>query len=461
MEPLAVLRLASFGNRTAEDEREHLKRYFVETEQWARVFGGEIDIVYGPKGSGKSAIYSLILENKDDLLRRGILTAAAENPQGAPAFQTLASEPPSGEFDFIALWKMYFLAIAARELKVANIENESANRVVREAEEANLIPADWTLAKALRYAMAYVTDLPRRLSAIESTIEIDHNSGLPKGFGGKISFQEPSPVHARLGVIAIDDLLSKASEAFRGENLSLWILLDRLDVAFADKSDLEADVLRALFRTYRDMASLNGIRLKIFLRSDIWDQITRGGFREASHLERALTITWTDDDILNLLVRRLLSNDSIRSAYNADSANILSNFDGQTEFFYKIFPKQVDSGPNKPSSFKWILTRTKDAGSATAPREVIHFLNELRATQISRLERGVPVPADSRLFEPISFKEALPAVSRVRLEQTLYAEYPQLKPFIEALRQQKAQQNIASLTRVWGVSAEKVQSISK
>jgi ABC-type lipoprotein export system ATPase subunit len=34
-------------------------QYFVETDQWKRLLRGEVDIVYGPKGSGKSALLAV------------------------------------------------------------------------------------------------------------------------------------------------------------------------------------------------------------------------------------------------------------------------------------------------------------------------------------------------------------------------------------------------------------------
>src|SRR5207237_881456 len=61
----AVLRTLNFGQRIAEDERDYLARYFVETDQWRRMYSGEVDIVYGAKGSGKSALYFLLLDRSD------------------------------------------------------------------------------------------------------------------------------------------------------------------------------------------------------------------------------------------------------------------------------------------------------------------------------------------------------------------------------------------------------------
>ena len=56
---------ATFGSRVAEDEGEGLLSYFVETEQWRKLIAGDVDIVYGAKGAGKSALYSLLVGQKE------------------------------------------------------------------------------------------------------------------------------------------------------------------------------------------------------------------------------------------------------------------------------------------------------------------------------------------------------------------------------------------------------------
>ena len=49
-ESRALLEDASFGERIAEDELAELAAYFVETNQWRRLWSGERDVVKGPKG---------------------------------------------------------------------------------------------------------------------------------------------------------------------------------------------------------------------------------------------------------------------------------------------------------------------------------------------------------------------------------------------------------------------------
>ena len=64
-----ALLVANFGSRIAEDDTQ-LNTYFVETEQWRKILNGDIDIVFGAKGAGKSALYSLLVAQKE-VLRLG------------------------------------------------------------------------------------------------------------------------------------------------------------------------------------------------------------------------------------------------------------------------------------------------------------------------------------------------------------------------------------------------------
>jgi hypothetical protein len=104
-----VLERISFGKRIAEEEVDDLATYFVETNQWRQIFSGEKDVVFGDKGGGKSAIYSLLVSRSGELLARQIVIVPAEKPRGAPAFKDLIADPPTTQQEFVGLWKLYFL----------------------------------------------------------------------------------------------------------------------------------------------------------------------------------------------------------------------------------------------------------------------------------------------------------------------------------------------------------------
>ena len=453
---LELLRKSNFGERIAEEEVDELSGYFVETEQWRQIFSGKVDVVYGVKGSGKSALYSLLRKNEAELLARGVRLETAEKPRGSPVFKDLVSDPPISEVEFVALWKLYIAVITAQALTKAGVDNDSSQALVAHLVKAGLWEEGASLSSMLTDVFEYVKHLLRRPQAVEGTLKIDPMSGAPSGISGKIIFSEPTAEQRSKGLVSVDTLLAIANKALAGQ-FQLWILLDRLDVAFTDHIDLEKNALRALFRAYLDAFDLDNICLKIFLRTDIWERITDEGFREASHITRHVTIQWNRASLLNLLVRRVLHNADVCQHLSANSDEVMASTEIQDEVFYRLFPEKVDVGPNKPMSFDWMLSRTSDGTRNNVPRELIHLLNEMRTVQVRRMELGEVAPDKELLFSRPSFKEALPEVSRHRLQQTLFAEYPKLKGYIEALKQAKTEHTPESLSAIWKVDQDEAK----
>jgi ABC-type molybdenum transport system ATPase subunit/photorepair protein PhrA len=64
---------------------------------------GEIDIVRGENGTGKSAIFSLLLQKAGEFFDHNIILVAAENPRGATVFKDLSLDPPTTEIEFVVL----------------------------------------------------------------------------------------------------------------------------------------------------------------------------------------------------------------------------------------------------------------------------------------------------------------------------------------------------------------------
>jgi len=129
MNRLDLLKKLNFGVQVAEEEANELASYFVQTNQWAKMEAGEIDIVRGEEGAGKSAIYALLMQKTDEFFDRGILLVAAENPRGATVFKDLATDPPASEAEFVVLWKLYMLTIIAHRARDFGINDENIARV--------------------------------------------------------------------------------------------------------------------------------------------------------------------------------------------------------------------------------------------------------------------------------------------------------------------------------------------
>jgi hypothetical protein len=456
---LEVLQSLSFGQRVAEEEIAELSRYFVQTDQWRKLFAGEADIVYGLKGSGKSALYSTLLSHRQELGERGILLIAGENPRGTPAFHDLVSDPPTSESEFRNLWKIYLLQLIAGRFRDDQFDVPEARELVRRLEESSLLPKSGGLKALVRTALDYVRHFTKP-EGLEGTLKLDPATGMPSGVSGKIIFAQPNAAAQEAGAVAVDALFGLANDALASQKLQIWILLDRLDVAFAEGLDLEQNALRALFIVYADLRSYENITPKVFLRSDIWERITAKGFREASHIIKTITIDWDDQSLMNLVIRRVLQSKSVVQHYGVNEETVLSSVAEQRKLFYRIFPAQVDVGSRRPTTFDWIKTRTQDGTKHTAPRELIHLLSAARDTQLKKLEIGESLPLGQELIAGRTLKEALVEVSKARLHQTLFAEFPSLRPYIQKLRGAKTQQSIQTLDEIWKEGRETANDIA-
>ncbi len=186
-----------------------------------------------------------------------------------------------------------------------------------------------------------------------------------------------------------------------------------------------------------------------------WDQLA-SYFVETDHWGRLYS-----DEVDIIYGPKGAGKSALYSLLHVTREKVLSSAASQEEFFYLLVPEQVETGARKSNTFDWMVGRTCDASRQSAPREIVHLLNAIRDVQVRRLEVGDPEPEDGRLFARGAFKEALPEVSRVRLEQTLYAEYPEARPYIEKLRGEKTQHSVASLGRIWEKTLEETLNITR
>jgi len=273
----------SFGERVAENESHRLSEYFVKTEQWNSLTSGKVDVIFGSKGAGKSALYTLLINEQENLSKNGITLLSAEKPTGQTVFSDITSAPPTTESEFVSLWKIYICQLIVDWLMTNDLCEGKAETVAMHLIDAGLIEDDNTLRKLVNSAKNFA----KKLFSIDS---LEGGVNMEGEVTGKITFKEPSSDKQKDGYRSIDELLSFLNEHLTKINLSIWVLCDRLDVAFDETVELEKNALRALFKAYRDIEEYQTIRLKIFLRDDIWKRITNEGFREASHITRQLQL---------------------------------------------------------------------------------------------------------------------------------------------------------------------------
>jgi hypothetical protein len=399
----------------------------------------------------------MLMSLEDEFFDGNTLLVTADNPQGDPAFSAVTAD--TSEAEFRDLWKLYFIVLLARTFSDYGFNSAPAKYLLKTLEDAGLLPESIKRRRSIvSMVLAYIRKTAKSdVESVEAGVTVGPDGATVKP---KVVFRETTEADRAAGIANINDLMELAQEALEYSDQKVWILLDRLDAAFLESVELERNALRGLFRAYRDMGAIANVSLKIFLRTDIWDSVVAGGFREASHITRTLEIQWNPEDLMQLVIQRIAQSDLLMTHYGTKTQDLASST-GRTEMFYRIFPPQIDPGAKKPETFYWCLSRTADGKGVNAPRELIHLLEEVRAKQLKLFELGTANPLGDAIFDSRAFKDALPTVSTARIQQTLFAEHPGLQPYVEALRGGKTRHNIDSLKQVWNRSKADAAGIAE
>jgi hypothetical protein len=216
------------------------------------------------------------LSRELELFDKRVLLTTAERPRGATVFNDLVSDPPTTEQEFVGLWKLYIVTIVAQKIREFGVSGTEFEKLISTLEGQGLLDIDSDLARVFKSVRRYVSRWFKP-KIIEGSMAIDPTTFIPT-IAGKITPGEPEVDERSKGAMSVDKLAELVNAALEQSNYQIWVLLDRLDVAFVESHDLEKNALRALFRVYRDFANFDRIKLKIFLRSDIWDRMGTGGF---------------------------------------------------------------------------------------------------------------------------------------------------------------------------------------
>jgi hypothetical protein len=449
-----VLQSVSFGEQVAEDERKQLAAYFVRTAPAQQLIDGKVDVVYAPKGAGKSALYGHLITTADDFEGRGIVVIACEKPLGEPVFRDLVTELPNPSEGILRhLWSLYFAMLVGHEFRKRGFSD--ARGITETLQDADLLPAEFSLRAVWRAAISFVQRAAP--SGMEGGVEFAPGTLQPSGVTWKILFRDPTVDEKRLGRVSVASLLAKADEVLRAHNLNVWLTLDRLDVAFPRNSTLEEIALRALFRTYLDLKEQEHIRLKIFLRNDIWERITKRGFPEASHIRRAVRIRWERKDLVHLVCRRLVTSKMLRDFFGVSQSDVLATIDSQASFLNRVIQRPPDLASDK-DAIDWLLMGIRDGTGQAAPRELIHLLVTAQMKQLDLWRVEEEQDDGTHLISARALQSALPDVSQSRLDQTLYAEYPDVERWVVRLRGENPAQSLVALGRLWETSPESARA---
>jgi len=455
MQRAELLTRLDIGNSVAEFDRS-LDRYFVRTGPFLDFVADRYDIVSGDKGTGKSAIFRIITEKRSDFAElRDVDLLPAFNLEGAPVFYALTRSAVLTEGEYNSLWKAYVLSVVGNYLiETLGVDDESLREIEEVLDLAGLNVGDYrpeSVFQRLRTTFkAYLK--PKEIGGSVSLLE----NGLPI-LSGKVvpDFGEETEEG---GYIPYDYALQRLETALEGLDLTVWVVFDRLDEAFQGAPDHEVPALRALLRVFLDLTHLRRVRVKLFIRNDLLSRITAGGFVNLTHVNaRRLELSWSPDDLLDMLSRRIVDNAEVMDSLGIAASSVDSS-EARHALIQRVFPEQVDAAPRKPTTWKWILARIRDGQDVRPPRNLIDFVDFARLVQQRDDERDNTEWEGQPLIERDALKRGLSRLSSARVTDTLMAEYPNLQMYFELFRDGKAEHNRESLHSLLGGSREELQS---
>ena len=455
MEMKELVQNLEIGNSVAEFDQ-HLEKYFVETGPFQALISDNVDIISGDKGTGKTAIYKILQKRYpqiSELSKVEIITGF--NPAGNPVFQSLAQQGLLTEGQYITIWKAYILSLVGNWLLELydGAFTDSMYQLDDLLKKTQLRSRDDTAASVFGRISSTVA---RFLNPISASVEFTFSElGIPI-ITPKVELGDTTPAKADIKITPHEEALGLLEKALSESDIIAWIVLDRLDEAFQGFPKTEVPALRALFRSYLDLLEFPHLRLKLFVRNDLFRKITQQGFVNLTHVNaRKVDIIWDEEDLLNLLCQRIKENPIVVKKLQLENKN-------NKEIFNAIFPDQVIPGTKRPTTWNWIMERVRDGNNIKPPRNLIDLIIKSRAAQLRKEDRDKRVFSKNlAVIEGDSLQRGLSHLSSERVGDTLLAETGDLSQIIELFRDGKAEHNVRTLSQLLNVEDQELSALIK
>lgn len=451
-----ALQLLDLGNSVAEFD-DSLQKYFIENEAFRALVNNRVDVVAGDKGTGKTALYQTLRRRYASLPElKGVELISGFNPAGNPVFQRLTKQEVMTEGQYASVWKAYILSLVGNWLLaiVGDDMSASLKKLDHLLVSTGLRSSDDKPETVFSKILNSIQSVLKPASA-EAAITFSE-TGVPI-VTPKVTFGNGKGDSPPIKEVSHEEALRLLDDCVADVGITVWIAIDRLDEAFQGFPGVEVPALRALLRTYLDLQDFQHLRLKLFVRRDLFRKVIGDGFVNLTHINaRKIEIIWEEADLLNLLCRRVRER---RELLDLLAANDLTD----EALFYRLMPDKVDPAERKPTSWNWIMSRIRDGNNTKPPRNLIDLVTRAREAQL-RAESRMPrsFTPEGPLLESLALRAGLSALSTARVEDTLLAEGgAYVAAMIEKFRRSKAEHNRDSISETLGITGATLDAAIK
>ncbi len=446
MEQQEVLQGLNFGRVDAETDSK-FDSCFIGTEMLRQVLQPQHSLILGSKGSGKSAAFRLLCDDRDKI--KGLMPKGYEAILAVPAYGLQNEEYlPGLEFnelkistvdDFRYFWMLYIglktVSTLAQDEKISALVEASKNPKLKAAyktilgvmDELGLSSEPSTFSKfklrlrqvvrpAVRTDLVQTDEVNRLLSA-----DFRHRTGM-----------------------SVKAMLDNVDTILTETNCLAWVMLDKLDLLFIDDFEkLKAAITGLVLILVEHSNRFQNIHFKIFLRNDIYRQLR---IVNKSHLiSYTSEMKWREGLLLKLLVSRAIADPQVKeycaqmTGEPVEVADVIAGTDAYVQkVFYAIFEPTLSTGGTVtedavPFTHVWVMRHLTDGAGNIYPREVIH-LGNMAVEKQKELDRLEGKHGSARLISARALKEAFASVSVYRCDTYLYSEFPHLAKHFDHFR---------------------------
>lgn len=418
----AIIESLTFPERDAKAIiADEFDAFFQKTSDFEKFLDDARWVVRGRKGTGKSTLFHLFVEHRDNAIKRArgklehIIILPGHGPTPSARFRpttdefgSIQREIDKSGFDWLSLWRAY---------AVVRIYTSDT---------------DGLLTPGLKR-----TEMEKLRIHLQSHFrEKDSNSGTaaPVQWRSKHTSALLALLHDPLNGLC-RDLMGDLNGELGKQDKKLWLLYDDLDQDIKEDSLWQSDALGGLLRLAYDAnnSDLHNIRFKIFLREDIWSKLV---FTNKSHFgePRTLLLQWKIDDFLRLAYRLATGGSKLFHALTMQSEPLSEQeIDTASEEQLRkalapLWGLNQEKGKNAFVS-KWVYSRVTDSRDNTYPRSLTVLLQKARDHELEGKNSQKPIASDRLLSRP-AMQAGLEAASAERVN-ALKNEYPNLKDFLE------------------------------
>ncbi|ANG95808.1 hypothetical protein A8A54_04480 [Brucella pseudogrignonensis] len=291
----------SIGDPVAENEFQTLGSYYLRTDQFQRASRGEVNLVVGRKGAGKTALFSQLRNTKRNNVQNIVVDLKPEGYQLLRLKEDVLDYLAEGARMHLitALFEyVFYLEICYKLLEKDRSKHLRDNK---------LYDLYYNLSEIYQSGAAGEGDFSERLQGISR----DLANSFQKKFGDSSDQRLTSSQVTEL--IYKHNLrdIRKALSDYLSVKEGVWVLFDNLDKGWSSHGLTDDDILivRGLIdaarKIQRQMQSDgHDFHCVVFVRNDVYQLLVEASADYGK--ESRATLDWTDSDLLREMLRRRL-----------------------------------------------------------------------------------------------------------------------------------------------------------